>query len=305
MQEMCNTGACDRQSHRCFSCGTTDGSPCCPPDAAQATARCFGAGLECQFDPWGFYESGTCIQCGIRGRKPCDWGCQPGLGVRNQLCDLCGDNGQLPCDVGCKPGLGKLNGLCRQCGNVGQGPCDFGCNGGLKLRNGLCAVCGSIGQPPCDAGCNFGSRNVNGICRQCGYAGQLPCDVGSPCVYPYKVANGVCRACGGTGQIPCDVGCGQGLVVVNGVCVSPQAPPPVTCASIGQSCVPNTQPGTHCCQNPGAPELCVHQKCEPCIPHGEVIPLGAKQICCAYQDAPVIDPFTGDWICDVPDGPDK
>jgi hypothetical protein len=305
MQEMCNTGACDRQSHRCFDCGTTDMSPCCPPDAAQATARCRGADLECQFDPWGFYESGTCIQCGIRGRKPCDWGCQPGLGLRNQLCDVCGDNLQLPCDVGCKSGLGKLNGLCRQCGNVGQVPCDAGCNGGLKKRNGLCAVCGSIGQPPCDAGCNSGTRAVNGICQQCGYNGQVPCDKGSPCVYPYKVAGGACRRCGGTGEIPCDTGCGQGLIVANGVCVSPQAPPPVTCASVGQSCVPNTQPGTHCRQNPGAPESCVFGTCRACIPHGQEVPPFGTQICCAFQDSVVIDPFTGNAICDVPDGPDK
>jgi hypothetical protein len=308
MEEMCNAGACDRQSHRCFNCGSTDGARCCPPDAAQATARCRGTDLECEFDPWGFYESGTCIQCGISGRKPCDWGCQPGLGIRNKLCAQCGDIMQPPCDTGCKSNLGTLNGLCRPCGNVGQVRCDNGCKGVLRLKNGLCAACGAIGQPPCDDGCNAGARNVNGICKQCGYSGQLPCDNGkvSPCVYPYKVAGGVCRYCGGTGQVPCDAtGCGQGLVLINGVCVSPPPPGPDTCASIGNACVPNTQPGMHCCQSPGAPASCVWQKCEACIPHGQVIPLGAKQICCAYQDAPVIDAFTGNWICDIPDAPDK
>lgn len=40
MREMCDRGACDIPSHRCFDCGTVDGAPCCPPDAAQATARC-------------------------------------------------------------------------------------------------------------------------------------------------------------------------------------------------------------------------------------------------------------------------
>src|SRR5664279_719656 len=44
VREMC-TGACDKQTHRCFTCGMTDLSPCCPPDAAQATARCRGTDL--------------------------------------------------------------------------------------------------------------------------------------------------------------------------------------------------------------------------------------------------------------------
>jgi hypothetical protein len=41
MREMCDTGVCDKQTHRCITCGTQAGGPCCSSDAAQATARCF------------------------------------------------------------------------------------------------------------------------------------------------------------------------------------------------------------------------------------------------------------------------
>jgi hypothetical protein len=76
LREMCSAGACDKTSHRCFACGTADGAPCCPPDAAQATARCMGERLSCHFDAAGFNTSGTCHMCGIRGREPCPGGCR-------------------------------------------------------------------------------------------------------------------------------------------------------------------------------------------------------------------------------------
>jgi hypothetical protein len=39
------------------------------PDAAQATAHCMGAYLECAFDPVGFFVSGTCHACGSRASR--------------------------------------------------------------------------------------------------------------------------------------------------------------------------------------------------------------------------------------------
>jgi hypothetical protein len=149
MREMCDQGACDRQSHRCFACGTQDGAPCCPPDAAQATARCIGTHVECEFDPVGFFVSGTCRGCGIKGKPPCRWGCDPGLDIRNGLCDICGGDSQSPCDRGCNRGLGLAHGLCAECGGQGQPPCDSGCNSGTILINGVCTACGDEGQPPC------------------------------------------------------------------------------------------------------------------------------------------------------------
>ena len=124
LREMCDKGACDTQTHRCYTCGTQDGGPCCPPDAAQATARCVGDFLECEFDPGGYAVSGTCRACGSKGRPPCRWGCGPGLNIRNSLCDICGSDFQPPCDTGCNPGLGLAQGLCRQCGNAAQIPCE-------------------------------------------------------------------------------------------------------------------------------------------------------------------------------------
>jgi hypothetical protein len=301
MREMCDQGACDRQTHRCFTCGTQDGGPCCPPDAAQATARCIGRFLECEFDPQGFYVSGTCRACGSKGKRPCDWGCDTGLDIRNGLCDICGGDSQPPCDNGCKPGLGLAHGLCRQCGNAGQIPCDNGCKGGLRLKNGLCAVCGVQGQPPCDSGCNPGTRLINGVCMFCGYNGQPPCTNG--CVYPMKVIGGICRICGGDGQIPCDGGCNQGLVVRNGLCATLQSPPPTeSCSNVGEPCVPDNQTGIHCCQHAGAPELCVYGSCKACIPHGEEVPQGGTQICCSAKDGdvPVLDQFSGKVVCGIP-----
>lgn len=299
MREMCEKGACDRQTHRCFTCGTQDGGSCCPPDAAQATARCSGDSLECEFDRQGFYESGTCRACGKKGRLPCNWGCEQGLGIRNGLCDVCGGDFQMPCDMGCTAGLGLVQGLCRHCGNAGQVPCDNGCKGGLRLKNGLCAVCGAQGQPPCDSGCNPGTRPINGVCILCGYNGQPPCANG--CVYPMKVAGGVCRLCGANGQIGCDTGCNQGLILRGNTCVPPQQPPPDACALEGQACVADFVPGMHCCQT-GGPLLCVYGHCKACVPHGEECQFGGSQICCNAKDGDtcVLDQFSEKGVCGIP-----
>jgi hypothetical protein len=145
-----------------------------------------------------------------------------------------------------------------------------------------------------------GTRLVNGICVACGYTNQVPCSSG--CVHPLKVAGGVCRTCGGNGQIPCDAGCNQGLAIKNGLCSTNQATTPENCSSIGQSCVPDSQQGIHCCQNPGAPELCVYEKCHACIPHGAEVPAGGTQICCDAKDGDqiVLDQASGRWVCGIP-----
>lgn len=297
MVEMCHAGACEKYSHRCFTCGNADGLPCCPPDAAQATARCIGERLSCAFDPWGSATSGTCHKCGIKGREPCSGGfCEPGLGIRNGLCDFCGGDFQPPCDSGCQSGLGVKSGLCRQCGNVNQIPCDSGCFAGLKLRSGLCAVCGSYGQVPCDAGCNPGTVLKNELCVQCGYNGQPPCSNG--CVYPYKTAGGVCRACGGNGQIPCDSGCNPGLTNSGSICVTPS---PENCAHLGETCVADFVAGVHCCRS-GDPLLCVYGKCKACVPHGEECKLWGTQTCCSAKDgdACILDQASGKTVCGIP-----
>jgi hypothetical protein len=299
MREMCDTGACDRQSHRCYTCGSQDGGRCCPPDAAQATARCVGDFLECEWDPQGLYESGTCRACGSKGKRPCDWGCEPSLDIRNGLCDICGAEAQPPCDSGCKSGLGVAQGLCRTCGGNQQIPCDSGCKPGLGLKNGLCISCGGSNQSPCDGGCKSGTRLINGVCVLCGHNAQPPCTNG--CAYPLKVAAGVCRQCGANGQMPCDFGCSQGLVINGNKCVPPaQSPQPENCSTAGQSCVPDRQPGAHCCQSSG-PQLCVFTYCKPCIPHGQQCT--KNQLCCDAKDGDVcrLDFESGTETCGIPD----
>ena len=298
MVEMCRQGACEKQSHRCFRCGMDDGGPCCPPDAAQATARCIGPNLTCAFDSFGFYTSGTCWACGKAGREPCSWGCEPGLGILKGLCQVCGGDFQPPCDKGCNPGLGTLKGVCRNCGDLGEIPCDFGCKGILKPRLGLCAVCGATGQPPCDAGCNPGTIPRNGICTACGGLNQIPCANGA-CNYPLKLAAGICTYCGGNGQVPCDAtGCNPGLVPNNGIC-SQTVPPPDTCAQLGQPCVADHVAGMHCCKG-GTPLLCNYGKCVRCTPHGEECTY--SKICCSAKDGDdcVLDQFSGKEVCGIP-----
>lgn len=169
--EMCDKGACDITSHRCFSCGATVGSACCPPDASQATQRCVGNNIMCQF------ETGICIQCGNRGNPPCDTACDSGLELRNKLCDICGTDLQPPCDSeyscenGCGAGLKIAKGLCQHCGSNLQIPCDAiilpdckiyqgECDPSLAIINGVCA-CGTQGYEPCQDGSCFGSAHLN------------------------------------------------------------------------------------------------------------------------------------------------
>lgn len=306
MQEMCSQGACDRQSHRCFTCGVQDDAPCCPPDAAQATARCRADNLYCEFHPWGFYESGTCKRCGKLGNLPCGSDiCDPGLGIRLGLCANCGGDFELPCDGNkCDSGLGRIGGLCRNCGDVGEVPCDSGCKGGLRRKNGLCAVCGAHGQPPCDTGCLPGTVQQGGLCTNCGNNMQIPCANGW-CAYPLKVAAGLCRYCGAQAQPPCDAGgCNAGLIVgAGGTCTTPSPPPEPNCAQAGEACAPDHLAGKHCCKN-GQPLLCYWgaggNTCKGCVPHG--LPCSAgNQVCCTYGDICKFDPGAPFGVCDLPD----
>lgn len=302
MQEMCRAGACDIQSHKCFACGTQDGQPCCPPDAAQATARCIGERLSCDFAPDTFYRSGTCVMCGIRGRPPCDWGCDAGLGILKGVCTDCGGEGQVPCDNRqCRPGLGIAGGVCRACGGLNQIPCDSGCKGGLGTVGGVCVACGGSGQPPCDGGCGPGRRAINGVCQPCGGLNQPPCDKG--CNYPYRVSNGVCKPCGAQGQVPCDLGCNGGLVNINGVCQPQGTADPSTCAKVGEGCVADFVTGSpKCCNPPGTtnPLLCVYGSCKQCVPRGNQCAPFGPQLCCTYGDQCILDVQTQLTVCGIP-----
>jgi hypothetical protein len=343
---MCSSGGCDKNLHTCISCGSTDGAACCGPDAQQASARCVSDHLTCDFDP-GTIASGTCHACGIAGKKPCPWGCNSPLGVRNGLCALCGGEQQPPCDAdcesGCNSGLKIRNGLCTSscggidgppcdviqkkgagcfqqnaclpflrirhglceyCGADGQLTCDFGCDHGLKKQGDRCSLCGGEGQKLCDFGCDAGLGPSNGQCRHCGREFQPACDSG--CNYPMKTVNHICHYCGGKDQAPCDVGgCDPGLSPNNaGVC-KPADPPAPSCAAATEPCVPDTEPGMHCCQGSGAPELCVYGHCKACIQHGDECKIGGTQTCCSFSDVCVFDQASELAVCGIVSPPEK
>jgi len=299
LREMCSKGVCDTPSHRCLSCGSSAGGPCCPPDPNEALARCMSDHLMCRFDDPLSAQSGTCFACGSLGKVPCYWGCDVDLDVRNKLCAVCGADRQPPCDRGCNRGLRIAEGLCRVCGAAGQIPCDSGCNVPLRLQNGKCALCGSDGRGPCDDGCDTGLTLSGGVCRRCGANGEKPCDKG--CRLPLRVASGLCRLCGGYGQEPCDVsGCDPGLMMSNRKCVTPDLPSQ-TCAGVGESCLPdNISGGMHCCQD-SIPERCNFNRCAACVPHGDECQANGTQICCSKFDSCVLDKPTGGFVCDLRD----
>jgi hypothetical protein len=112
------------------------------------------------------------------------------------------------------------------------------------------------------------------------------------------LVQGKCLACGGYTEKPCDIGgCDPGLVVQNGQCVSSSTP----CANFGDSCVPDNQPGTHCCQNSTNPAKCVGGFCKNCVPHGQQCLPNQTQICCDPSDSCKLDQATETTICDIPD----
>jgi hypothetical protein len=329
LREMCDQGACDVPTHRCFSCGGAAGVACCPPDASHATARCTrDEHLMCQFDS-GTFASGICVDCGSQGKPPCPWGCDANLDIRNGVCDLCGANfqppcdrtwpaggcnlglsiaqgvcrycgaeGQIPCDSGCNPGLSIAQGVCRHCGAEGQIPCDSGCRSPLNIQNGLCEFCGGDRQRPCDSGCDAGLSLAKGQCRHCGSTQQIPCDQG--CKSPLRLANGVCLLCGANQQIPCDSGgCNPGLEVVHGVCTTVQSSPQ-GCANIGENCVSDNVSGTHCCHDSG-PTTCNYGFCKACVPHDQECLAHGTYICCSETDYCILDQFSGKTVCGIPD----
>jgi len=211
----------------------------------------------------------------------------------------CGKSGQVPCDGVCDQWFISIGGVCTPCGGLKQPPCpkqypaDTGCQPGLGVRGGVCGYCGRSQQYPCDNGCSAGLGIQGGRCAYCGASGQAPCD-NQKCKDGLGISGGRCLACGGFTQPPCDNGCDLGLVLENGQCVSS-----TPCANIGESCVPDTQSGTHCCQNNTNLAKCVYQTCRGCAVHGQPCPTG---ICCDLNDVCKSDPNTGGTICDIPEG---
>lgn len=222
---MCNTGGCASATHRCESCGMTEGTPCCAPDASRSSAFCANSQLECTVSDSGL--SGTCIVCGGDGQVQCRSGCKNGFSPQEGgVCKPCGSAlHQRSCDGLCDPPLNVLGGVCERVGAQGQDPGDGGkCNLGLHPVGGVCQKCGSDKQSLCDGfGCMSPAKPAQGLClNSCGeYDGSTACDKGpnKGCAGVLKNEGGVCIRCGASGEHPCaDSGCDNGAHTVNGFC---------------------------------------------------------------------------------------
>lgn len=248
MREMCDTGVCDKQSHRCITCGTQAGGPCCTSDAAQATARCFrdartGNRLVCN-DPWGKAAS-HCVDCGKAGQPQCltahEPRCDDGLVVRESdgFCVPCGSTGQPTCDSGepCRDGRSVPNRSFSECIPAGgpnqpchpDGRCDYQglfCNG-----KRICEPCGDLGQICCppgrlpgNAACQQPGECRDNRCFACGYDNMPVCTTGDPCKCLCKPIGGFCRPCGQNGQPCCSDpwwACYNGAHCKDGTCRGP------------------------------------------------------------------------------------
>lgn len=108
---------------------------------------------------------------------------------------------------------------------------------------------------------------------------------------------------GGTTPAKCGAGpaCEPGTVCQSGKCVSMTGAGGNSCARVGQSCVPDSQLGNHCCKLSGSSELCNFEICVTCIAHRAICPAYSKQICCNSDDQCVADPVDGVIRCDVPE----
>ena len=128
-KQLCEGGACDPGSQRCFACGEKEGDACCPPDAQQATASCGRftpesqvsrlermvkipqPKLYCQSSNL-FKPGGTCVSCGSLNIPPCpDGSCKEGLGELGGYCVPCGHIEQPSCNGRCLEG-GDIGGVC-------------------------------------------------------------------------------------------------------------------------------------------------------------------------------------------------
>lgn len=259
MREMCDAGVCDKQTHRCITCGTQDGGPCCSSDAAQATARCFrdaktGNRLVC-VDRWlgAGAKSGICEECGKSGQPKCltagEAPCDDGLVERESdgICVPCGWAGLPTCDRGepCRDGrsvpnrsfseclpAGGPNQPCRPDGVLGG--CDYQ---GLFCNNSrICQPCGQPGQICCppgklpgNAACQQPGECRGNLCFACGYDNMPVCTTGDPCKCLCKPVDGWCRPCGHDGQTCCSPpwwACYDGARCTDGVCRRSSPPPP-------------------------------------------------------------------------------
>jgi hypothetical protein len=256
MREMCETGVCDKKTHRCITCGTQTGGPCCSSDAAQATARCFrdaqtGNRLVCN-SPWADADS-YCVECGKSGQPKCltagEARCDDGLVERESdgVCVSCGQTGQPTCDRGepCRDGHSVPDRSFSQCIPAGgpNQPCRP--NGDCDLQTLFCNaahVCQSCGQPgeiccppgrlPANASC-VGPNNEchENRCFTCGQDDSPICPTGSPCRTLSDPVDGWCRPCGGEGQRCCSSAtliprCLPNMHCDDGICRRPSAPPP-------------------------------------------------------------------------------
>jgi hypothetical protein len=164
-----------------------------------------------------------------------------------------------------------------------------------------CMSCYDTCRPPQTCCPGIGCRDLTGDPNNCNSCGRkCPWEricVGRSCVCPSGLTDCgpsfPCRDlmndslnCGWCGHF-----CPEGQICSAGKCVGGNGGP--QCAVIGDSCVPDAQPGTHCCQT--SPARCVYEQCRSCLPHGkECFP---NQMCCDTLDTCKLDLPSEKTIC--------
>jgi len=182
-KQMCDAGACTRETRRCNElCGKAAGAGCCPPDAGIAVASCKSPDLVCAFGAQGM-GSGTCVKCGDQGQPACPGSeCRASAGVRTM----------------------ERDGICIACGYVGGPKCPTGrqcdAGGAPDPRRANCVPGGGQDQP-CLEGkfCGYDGMfcDASNTCRLCGAPGQ-PCCPNQP-----LLGGGVTKECGGFSNLQC------------------------------------------------------------------------------------------------------
>jgi hypothetical protein len=254
-------------------------------------------------------EVSACAPCGDLGLPTCQGNTPCYSGSPSGGTCQCGSKGEACCNGSqCAAGTACIEGVC-QCGAVGQPCCSGVCGANLSCTTPTggtpTCVCGTKGMACCNGSlCTApGTVCLGGIrCEPCGQLNGNCC-ADSQCSAGLTCASGTCQ-CGFLHQPCCSGGCNSATEgnptcdSASNTCVSSGAAPPPPCEPVASAC--GTSSGPFCCKGN---ILCNYGTCTACVPHGAACT--QNSICCnaAGGDTCVGKVPSGQFVCDVPDGP--